>query len=95
MSLAVVELHPTPGLARSLEGGATIGRGDDCDIRLDDPMVSRHHAVVGGDRAAPAIEDLGSANGLYVNGRRRDGSVRLRAGDIVQLGATIWLVVPA
>jgi pSer/pThr/pTyr-binding forkhead associated (FHA) protein len=92
MAIIVVELQPAAGLKRSLDGGATIGRAEECNVRLEDPMVSRHHALVVDRDGEPQIEDLGSANGLYVNGRRHRGSVPLHPGDIVQLGATIWVV---
>jgi pSer/pThr/pTyr-binding forkhead associated (FHA) protein len=92
MSIVVVELHPVPGITRSLDGGATIGRAEECNVRLADPMVSRHHALVIDSDGEAGIEDLGSANGTYVNGRRQHGSAALQAGDIVQLGATIWVV---
>ena len=67
---------------------STIGRSKDADCVLRDPNVSRHHAEL---RRAPdgewTIADLGSTNGIKVNGRRV-GSTRLRAGDQVTLGTT-------
>jgi pSer/pThr/pTyr-binding forkhead associated (FHA) protein len=39
-----------------------------------------------------AIQDLGSANGIFVNGRRSPGITPLHPGDVVQLGGTVWLV---
>lgn len=48
-------------------GEMIVGRGPEADLRLDVPSVSRRHArIVGGD--VPAIEDLGSTNGSWVNG---------------------------
>jgi hypothetical protein len=67
---------------------ATIGRSKDADCVLRDPNVSRHHAEL---RRSPqgdwTIADLGSTNGIKVNGRRI-GSTRLRSGDTVTLGTT-------
>lgn len=54
-----------------------------------DRMVSRRHARVeclGVDGNAWRLEDLGSRNGVYVNGERVDGVVSLRHGDEVMLG---------
>ena len=70
-----------------LEGPrATIGRSKDADCVLRDPNVSRRHAEL---RRSPAgdwtIVDLGSTNGVKVNGRRI-GSARLTPGDSVTLG---------
>jgi pSer/pThr/pTyr-binding forkhead associated (FHA) protein len=48
-----------------------IGRDDSCDLKLDDPKVSRHHAEIV-QTAGPfrTLHDLGSANGTLVNGQR-------------------------
>jgi hypothetical protein len=69
---------------------STIGRSRDADCVLRDPNVSRHHAEL---RRSPAgdwtIADLGSTNGIKVNGRRV-GSTRLESGDQVTLGTTTF-----
>ncbi len=75
-----------------LEGPrATIGRSKDADCVLRDPNVSRHHAEL---RRSPqgdwTIADLGSTNGIKINGRRV-GSTRLTSGDQVTLGTTTFL----
>ncbi len=75
-----------------LEGPrATIGRSKDADCVLRDPNVSRHHAEL---RRSPTgdwtIADLGSTNGIKVNGRRV-GSTRLKSGDRVTVGTTTFL----
>jgi pSer/pThr/pTyr-binding forkhead associated (FHA) protein len=94
MRLAVVEVEPRRGWSAQLEPGAVIGRLSDCDLRLADPLASRHHARIWECGYDTAIEDLGSHNGLYVNDRRCEDIVRLRPGDRVRLGATLWIVVP-
>jgi pSer/pThr/pTyr-binding forkhead associated (FHA) protein len=92
-AIAVLELHPARGLRRGLGAGAVIGRDGGCDVRLDDPLVSRRHAVVVSCAGELFIEDLGSANGLFVNGDRRRRTLALRDGDVIQLGTTVWKVV--
>ena len=68
-------------------GGATIGRSRDCDIVLADSNVSRRHAqVLPGAAGSWAIADLGSTNGVLVNGRKILGSQALTAGDRIALG---------
>ncbi|MEA2191853.1 MAG: hypothetical protein QOI73_1974 [Solirubrobacteraceae bacterium] len=68
-------------------GGATIGRSRDCDIVLADSNVSRRHAeVLPGAAGTWTIADLGSTNGVLVNGRRIAGSEALTAGDRIALG---------
>jgi hypothetical protein len=66
--------------------GATIGRSRDCDIVLQDPNVSRHHATVKPRGGSWIVEDMGSTNGVAVNGRRIDHPRVLSAGDEIELG---------
>ena len=65
--------------------GLAIGRGPECDIVVDDPGVSRRHAVVKPGRGGFTITDE-SANGTFVNGRRMTGAQALRHGDVVGIG---------
>ena len=92
MVISVLEVHPAGNRERRLDGGAVIGRANGCDIHLDDPFVSRRHARVISSEVGAAIQDLGSANGTHVNGRRSSGVTPLHPGDVVQVGGTIWLV---
>ncbi len=62
-----------------------IGRDADCDIRLDDPAVSRHHAKVARIYAGYFIEDLHSTNGVMLNNRRVRKHM-LKNRDIIQVG---------
>ena len=93
MVLPLFELHPQRGRKHRLEDGAIIGRSPDCDLRVEDLLVSREHARVAASQIGAGIEDLGSANGLYVNGRRTTGISPLHPGDVIQLGGTLWLVL--
>jgi hypothetical protein len=67
-------------------GGATIGRSRDCDIVLDDSNVSRRHAEITPGGQGWRIQDLGSTNGVRVNGRQVEGPHPLESGDRVELG---------
>ena len=64
-----------------------LGRSKDCDIRLDDPNVSRRHAEVRQEGTAYWLVDLDSTNGTSVNGRRQQRA-RLESGDRITLGST-------
>ncbi len=67
--------------------GAVIGRSRDCDIVLSDPNVSRRHAEIRADaRGGWTVHDLGSTNGVKVNGQRANGPARLQPGDRIALG---------
>ena len=71
----------------------TIGREAGNDILINDPQVSRHHARVTLQGGTYVLEDLGSTNGTFVNGRRVSGPVALSAGDMVGFGDTVVLAV--
>lgn len=70
------------------KGGAVVGRSRDCDIVLDDSGVSRRHAEILPGSGGWSIEDLGSTNGLRVNGRRVQGLQQLHPGDRIVMGST-------
>ena len=77
-------------LAHDLEvpvGRFVIGRHAECQISLDDPMVSRRHALLVVEPDGTVfLEDLGARNGVIVNGDRVQGTTRLAVGDVVQIG---------
>jgi hypothetical protein len=64
-----------------------IGRSRECEIMVEDPNVSRKHAEVRRDGGRWVIADLGSTNGIKVNGRRVDRA-QLEPGDRITLGLT-------
>jgi FhaA, N-terminal domain/FHA domain len=64
-----------------------IGRSRDCDIQLNDANVSRRHAELRQEGASYWVVDLGSTNGLEVNGKRVKRA-KLRDGDTITLGST-------
>jgi hypothetical protein len=68
--------------------GAVLGRSRDCDVVLDDPNVSRHHAEVRPSGGSWIVNDLGSTNGVKVNGRRIRGPESLKRGDVIELGTS-------
>ena len=66
-------------------GFQSIGRADDNDLLIPDRTVSSYHARIFTYLEAAYIEDLGSTNGTYLNGKRVQKHT-LRAGDIIRLG---------
>jgi hypothetical protein len=68
--------------------GAVLGRSRDCDIVLADSNVSRRHAEIRPADSGWSVVDMGSTNGVLVNGRRVQGAVPLRGGERIELGTT-------
>jgi hypothetical protein len=69
-------------------GGGTIGRSRDCDVVLDDAGVSRRHAEIRPASEGWTVADLGSTNGVRVNGAEVRGAHALVPGDRVEVGST-------
>ncbi len=72
----------------------TIGRGEECDIRLDGLLISNQHAAVSKTQSGLTIEDLNSTNGTYVNGRRITGRKPLLPDEVVQIGPFVLRTDP-
>ncbi len=68
--------------------GGTVGRSRDCDVVLDDAGISRQHAELRPGPDGWTVADLGSTNGVRVNGAQVRGVQLLRSGDRVELGST-------
>jgi len=70
-----------------------IGRSSSCHLALDDGLVSRRHAVLRVSEDAIEVEDLGSRNGVSVNGKKVEGAVSLQHLDRVTIGSQEMVVV--
>src|SRR5687768_11491953 len=70
------------------EGSLLVGRLPECDIAIDDGLVSRMHARISVRDNAVVVEDLHSTNGVYVNGTRITHNALLREGDRLLVGTT-------
>jgi hypothetical protein len=80
------ELHGQTLVLDGLE--RTVGREAGNDLRLQDPYISRQHAVLRRAGSAVLVEDAGSTAGVYLNGQHIDGPALLRPGDVIRLGRT-------
>jgi pSer/pThr/pTyr-binding forkhead associated (FHA) protein len=69
------------------DGVNSIGRHDDCVIRIKSSQVSRRHCEIFEVGDDLTIRDLGSSNGTFVNGKRINGQHVLKAGDELTVGA--------
>ncbi len=74
------------GMAYDVAQGATLGRGDDVEISLEDPFASSRHAQLTRQGTIVVIEDLGSTNGTYLNDELLRGPRPLHPGDRVRIG---------
>lgn len=63
-----------------------LGRSPECHITIEDPLISRRHAKIAIEGGNASIEDLGSRNGVRINGRAITGTVPLADGDRIRLG---------
>jgi ABC transport system ATP-binding/permease protein len=72
----------------------TIGRAPDNDIHLDGLQISNHHARLLNTGGQIIIEDVGSTNGVYVNGARITGRQPVQNRDIVQVGPFVLQADP-
>ena|SRR5271165_4038120 len=66
-----------------------VGRHPDCDVRIESPKISRRHCCIATAYDRILIRDLGSRNGVRVNGRLMD-EARLRAGDELAIGPILF-----
>ena len=87
-AVLVVTEGPLAGERLSLEGELVIGR-EGVAVTIEDSELSRRHASVRPVEGGFEVEDLGSLNGTYVNGRRIDAPTRLAGGDSLKLGQSV------
>lgn len=89
----IIEPKDSRGASFAIGEELTVGRAGTCTIGMpDDTFVSHLHARVYRDAGAAMIEDLGSTNGTYVNGKRVSKAELLTKGDRVQIGSTVFEV---
>jgi ABC transport system ATP-binding/permease protein len=90
----VMLTQPSPGAEFALptDRDARLGRSEEVDCPINHRSVSREHAQIKRDAEGYIIEDLGSANGVTVNGRSTKEKA-LRSGDIIELGQVVFRYV--
>lgn len=84
----VVERAPghDPGMIYDLDGDVVLGRGNQAEIRLEDPFASSAHARIFEQGGILAVEDLGSTNGTYLNEELLESPRPLHPGDRLRIG---------
>src|SRR5213596_161869 len=84
----VAALGREPGERVDINEGITLGRAPTADLQIDDPFASSVHARIFPRGEFMYIEDMGSTNGTFLNGRRLRAAERLKVGDTVRIGET-------
>jgi hypothetical protein len=87
-----VRIHGTFGSWVLPAGISVLGRGSTCQVRIDDPRLSRSHANFRVDGSQLEVEDLGSRNGVLVDGVRIAGRAQLHHGQVVVCGPVVLMV---
>ena len=87
-AVLVVMQGPLAGRKFELDRELVIGREGDA-VTIDDSELSRRHAVVRPVEGGFEVDDLGSLNGTFVNGKRIAGATRLVGGDSIKIGRTV------
>jgi hypothetical protein len=82
----VAAMGREPGTTFDIGEGATMGRSDGAEIRVDDPFASSAHARIFSRGEYMYLEDMGSTNGTYLNGRQVRSTERLRPADVIRIG---------
>jgi len=85
--LQVVRGRSASTTLKLTDGVTSVGRHDDCVIRIKSSQVSRRHCEIFEVAGKLTIRDLGSSNGTFVNGKRVSGQQALKPGDEVTVGA--------
>ncbi|WP_311198124.1 FHA domain-containing protein [Ornithinimicrobium sp. INDO-MA30-4] len=95
-ALVTVSTGPDAGQARSLKPGQSIsiGRDSACGLSLQDPSLSRRHALVRASRGGIEVDDLGSTNGIYLNEVLVVSEAAWKPGQVLRLGANQLQLVP-
>ena len=82
----VAAMGHQPGTTFDIGEGATMGRSDGAAIRVDDPFASSAHARIFPRGEYMYLEDMGSTNGTYLNGRQVKATERLKMADLIRIG---------
>ena len=86
--VVVAAMGYEPGTGLSIGDGATIGRAPSSDVRIDDAYASSTHARIFPRGQFMYIEDMGSTNGTYLNGRPLRQPEQLKVADRIRIGDT-------
>ena len=84
---------PTFGKTFGVVGALTLGRSAECDISIPTDEISRHHAKLQVVPDGVMVEDLGSANGTFINNQRVHGGTLMKPGDELRLDTVRFMLL--
>jgi pSer/pThr/pTyr-binding forkhead associated (FHA) protein len=84
--LVVVQGRSSSQAVRLSSSVTTVGRQEDCQLRIKSSQVSRKHCQLFEKKGLLLVKDLGSSNGTFVNGKKVDDQRVLEAGDELTIG---------
>jgi len=90
--IVIVRSDSQSGLEIPIDSVVVMGRSEQADVILDDSYASEFHLRFSLDNGNLFVQDLGSTNGTYVNGRRITAPVTVTRGDAVQVGKSVMEV---
>ena len=82
----VAAMGHEPGAVFDISDGATLGRAGSADIHVEDPFASSVHARIFVRNGFMFVEDMGSTNGTYLNGRQLRKAEQLKPADKIRIG---------
>ena len=82
----VAAMGHEPGTVFDVSDGATLGRAGSADIHVEDPFASSVHARIFARNGFMHVEDMGSTNGTYLNGRQLRKAEQLKPADKIRIG---------
>lgn len=88
--LVVITADRNVGARYVLSDEVSIGRAANSSVPIDDTYASQQHARIYPSNGAYCVEDLGSTNGTYINGRKISYPLELRVGDRIKIGKTVF-----
>lgn len=85
--LVVVRGRSATKALKLVEGVTTVGRQQDCQLRISSSQVSRRHCQLYEKDGQLLVMDLGSSNGTFINGKKIEMQMALKPGDVLALGS--------
>lgn len=90
--LVIVKGRSQSAVLKLADGVTTVGRQDDCELRIKSSQVSRRHCQLFEKKGMLLVKDLGSSNGVFVNGKKIAEQHVLEPGDEMTIGQVTFRV---